>query len=215
MGLLRAMGPTLTVVLAAGACHQSPTPVATRNAAPVATLVPEPTPTPAPAPAPAPVAARTLEAATMPSELASPPSCKPAPKPETDHPCSVQALVSLPTDGSLIPFGDGSEGEVTWRGKLDPDDRDDLILLFHGTAGNWGEILFSAYLGCGNGGYAPVFGPDYALELLPTDREPSGYRRLRALSRNASHDHPGTITTELRFDASGCYSPVASATRAP
>ncbi len=203
MGLLRAMGPTLTVALAAGACRQSATPVATQSAAPVATQTS------------APVAARTPESAIMPSELASPPPCRPAPKPETNHPCSVQTLVSLPTDGSLIPYGDGSEGEVTWRGKLDPDDRDDLILLFHGTAGNWGEILFSAYLGCGNGGYAPVFGPDYALELLPTDPEPSGYRRLRAVSRNASHDHPGTITTELRFDASGCYSPVAGATGAP
>jgi hypothetical protein len=114
-----------------------------------------------------------------------------------------------------LAFADGSEGEVTWRGHLDADGRDDLVLVYHGTAGNWGEILFSAYLGCGDNRYAPVFGPDYALELAPADPEPSGTRRLRWVTRLASHDRPGTVTTELRLGSSGCYLPVDRARARP
>jgi hypothetical protein len=188
-------GAALALALAAEACHP--------NAPPVPKPVPVPSATPYTAARPAP------------SELPAPPRCEPSADAATNHPCAVQTGVSLPTDGSLIPFGDESEGEITWKGKLDPDDRDDLILLFHGTAGNWGEILYSAYVGCGNGHYAPVFGPDYALELVPADADPAGHRRLRWVSRNDSQERPDTITTELRFDASGCYVPVAPPNGAP
>jgi len=175
---------------ACGAAPPSPTITApTPTAPPVANLEAPPTTAPAP------------------SELPSPPRCEPSPRAASNHPCLVQTVVQLPSDGALIPFGDGSEGEVTWKGRLDADDRDDLILLFHGTAGNWGEILYSAYVGCGGGGYAPVFGPDYALELVPAEPDSSGHRRLRWVVRNESHAHPDTVTTELRFDASGCYAP--------
>jgi hypothetical protein len=153
--------------------------------------------------------------AVAPLVNAVPPHCEPSLNAGSNHPCSVQTTVSLPTDGSPVAFEDESEGEISWRGRLDSDERDDLILFFHGTAGNWGEILFSAYVGCGNGRYAPVFGPDYALELVPADQDAGGYRRLRWVTRIASNERPGTITTELRFDTSGCYVPLAPAKRAP
>ena len=166
----------------------------------------------APVSAAPPASAAPPTTAESPTAIPEPPACEPlAAGASGAHPCSVQATIALPFEGSPLRFEDGSEGEVTWRGRLDSDARDDLVLVYHGTAGNWGEVLFSAYVGCGDERYAPVFGPDYALELVPTNSDATGYRRLRWVTRLASHDKPGTIATELRFDASGCYLPVGKA----
>jgi hypothetical protein len=51
------------------------------------------------------------------------------------------------------------------RVDLNGDERKDLLLRFPGACGNHGECPIGIYLDCGEGSYARLWGPEYAVDL--------------------------------------------------
>ncbi|MDI1435124.1 hypothetical protein [Polyangium sorediatum] len=107
--------------------------------------------------------------------------------------------VSEPENGiTLTPDPGMGQKSIHFEGSLNGDRFPDLILSFNDTMGSTHECMSGVYLGCGEGEYLPVWGPEYAFDLKVTDTETAnGYRLIQHISRAGEFE---AIVTDLHFD---------------
>ena len=76
--------------------------------------------------------------------------------------------------------------EVVWRGGLDSDAAEDLLVRFPEACGNYGDCPHALYVACtgGEGGrYREVWAPDYALEIKFGEPGSDGWREVLRVQR--------------------------------
>ncbi|HVK67612.1 MAG TPA: hypothetical protein VM694_24170 [Polyangium sp.] len=104
------------------------------------------------------------------------------------------------TENTIWQTPDPGFGQMSihFAGSLNDDRFPDLIVYFNDTCGSTHECMRGVYLGCGEGEYLPVWGPEYASDMQPTDTETAnGYRRIRYTVRVSEYE---ASVVELSFD---------------
>ncbi|MDI1482062.1 hypothetical protein [Polyangium sp. y55x31] len=105
----------------------------------------------------------------------------------------------------MTPDPGSGEKSIHFTGSLNDDRFPDLIVYFNDTCGSTHECMRGVYLGCGEGEYLPVWGPEYAFDLKVTDTETAnGYRLIQHISRAGEFE---AIVDDLHFDGQS-YQPV-------
>jgi hypothetical protein len=102
----------------------------------------------------------------------------------------------------------GGEASLMWRGDLNKDGQDDLMLRFFELCGNEGECPWAVYAGCGEDRFVTVWGPDYSVQLeVSRAGAEQGWADLERTVRitTRKRDYPSKQT--LRFTR-GAYSPL-------
>jgi hypothetical protein len=139
-------------------------------------------------------------------------------------PLSPSELVSIEADsageGAVRVTGHAASAgpglaRITWRGHLNADEREDLLLHFVDDCGNWGECLSALYVSCGEGRYRAVLLPDYRLVLeVGPARDAASWRDLREVVRGASASDDSLHEIRWRFEPGGIvYRPVPGSER--
>ncbi|MDC0741028.1 hypothetical protein [Polyangium mundeleinium] len=121
----------------------------------------------------------------------------------------IERVPETENDTTLTPDSGFGHKSIHFAGSLNGDRFPDLIIYYNDTCGSTHECMCGVYLGCGNGEYLPVWGPEYAFELQVTDTETAnGYRLIRHISRAGEMD---AIVVDLHFDGQS-YQPVPQET---
>lgn len=150
---------------------------------------------------------------------ASPSKPAEAPPPSVEPPavCTQQETIAIAPAGqaelalSPDPFGMGPPRQG-WRGDLNGDGLDDLILIFPQACGNWGDCPHGVLAGCGRDRYATVWTPEYAVDLSAGAHRArvadADWQDLVELRRAGTPEKPDAESRTLRFDGSR-YQPVS------
>ncbi len=107
---------------------------------------------------------------------------------------STGAIVHLDTERSL---------RVEFGGKLDSDDHIDFIASIEGTCSSYGDCERMAFLGCGDGDFTPVYGPEYAMRLQAGTRDAHGNLILIKIERSGNAAEFELRTRDVRLGTTG------------
>lgn len=90
--------------------------------------------------------------------------------------CAAAHQFSKTAEGvALDPDPGFGAARIVWRGDLNGDDVEDLVLRFGDACSGHGECPHAVGAGCDSGGIDLVWGPEYAVELVP----PAGIGRTQ------------------------------------
>jgi hypothetical protein len=101
---------------------------------------------------------------------------------------------------------DPEYGKATREQELDLDGREpmDLHILWPENAGSDGAIMQGLYMACGDGLYAAVWGPDYAVSLKVREQRVNGWPEVIRSEKSGSPERPSLRSIPMRFEA-GMY----------
>ena len=103
----------------------------------------------------------------------------------------------------LTPDPGLGDAAPAWRGHLNTDGVEDLIVRFAEACGNYGECPFGVYVGCRAGRYVAVWGPDYTFDLKvredPTANADAAWRDLIQVERTGQIGNERADERLLRF----------------
>lgn len=106
-------------------------------------------------------------------------------------PCDPASLVRVSSDDDRLriePEAPFEPQSVHWRGDLNDDGQNDLILFF-GNCGSDGACMLGVYAGCGADAYAEILEPEYFRQLwISPYRDSSGWRQLLELGMKIDQD---------------------------
>jgi hypothetical protein len=99
----------------------------------------------------------------------------------------------------------GGEASLMWRGDLNADGREDLMLWFFELCGNAGECPWAVYAGCGEDNFVSVWGPEYTVQLeAPRAKVSQGWADLTRVMRITTTKRDYASRSTLRF-TNGAY----------
>ncbi|MDI3286152.1 hypothetical protein [Polyangium sp. 15x6] len=130
--------------------------------------------------------------------LAAVPERPPDPCSRTAELVRIARVPETENDLMLTPDPGFGQKTIHFAGSLNDDRFPDLIVYFNDTCGSTHECMRGVYLGCGEEKYLPVWGPEYAFDMRPTDTETAnGYRLIKHTARTGEYE---AIDVELHFD---------------
>jgi hypothetical protein len=107
----------------------------------------------------------------------------------------------------------GGEASLMWRGDLNADGEEDLMLRFFELCGNAGECPWAVYAGCGEDRYVSVWGPEYTVQLeAPSAKVRQGWADLTRIVRITTTQRDYASKSTLRF-SNGAYQTVRGSER--
>lgn len=131
-----------------------------------------------------------------------------------DSPCRGKETVRITLlepgpQGQVRLEPDPEYGQATREKELDLDGREpiDLHILWPGNAGSDGAIMQGLYMACGDGRYAAVWGPDYAISLQVRERRVDGWREVVRREQFGAPEHPSLRDIPMHF-VGGMYQDV-------
>lgn len=123
-----------------------------------------------------------------------------------DSPCRDKEKVRITLlqrgpQGQVRLEPDPEYGKATREQELDLDGHEplDLHILWPGNAGSDGAIMQSLYVACGDGSYAAVWGPDYAISLQVREQRANGWREVVRSEQFGAPEHPTLRDIPMRF----------------
>lgn len=92
---------------------------------------------------------------------------------------------------------------ITWTGNLNNDGFEDLIVRDPDACGNWGECPWAIYVGCADGTYVAVWGPEYTFEIRDPTPTGADWTRVIRIDRtgDAADDRAYEVPMDLRNGA--------------
>lgn len=109
---------------------------------------------------------------------------------------------TLGADGESI-----AGGVVSFRGALNGDSFEDLLVRYPESCSGYGECEHAAYFGCGDARFVRVYGPEYSVELSVQSSSVNGARTLEEVRRTDSAEDPGATRAVLRYDGTRYVGP--------
>ncbi|NTX33507.1 hypothetical protein HUA78_03570 [Myxococcus sp. CA033] len=130
----------------------------------------------------------------------------PAPTASASGPCARDETFRITTVGkgtrpALQVEPDPGHGKALRAAEVDLDGRgqQDLYVVFPTDAGSDGATVQALYVHCSGDRYAPVWGPEYTLELKPLDTRTQGWRDVVHREKGGTLDAPTTKRVTMRF----------------
>jgi hypothetical protein len=124
-----------------------------------------------------------------------------------EHPCKSKERVRITPLGpepeqALQLDPDPGYGRALRSGTPDLDGREpeDLYILFPESFGSDGAQMQALYVGCGEGLFAPVWGPEYTLGLKVLDTRIHGWREVLRREKEEGVTRPSTTRYWMRFE---------------
>jgi hypothetical protein len=92
-------------------------------------------------------------------------------------------------------------GKAIREQELDLDGREprDLHILWPGSEGSDGVLMQGLFMACGDGLYAAVWGPEYAVSLQVRERRVNGWREVIRGEKAGTPDEPSLRHTPMHF----------------
>ncbi|MCP3162567.1 hypothetical protein [Myxococcus qinghaiensis] len=167
----------------------------------------------------APAKAQGSGGTTAPATAQGPGSTTPAPS--SAGPCSRDETFRITTVGkgkqpTVQVEPDPGYGKALRAAEVDLDGRgqQDLYVIFPTEAGSDGATMQALYVHCSGDRYAPVWGPEYTLELKPLDTRTQGWRDVVHREKSGTLDAPTVKRVTMRFQGD-TYQDAATETEKP
>ncbi|WP_163865188.1 hypothetical protein [Myxococcus eversor] len=129
-----------------------------------------------------------------------------APTASPAGPCSRDETFRITTVGkgkqpTVQVEPDPGYGKALRAAEVDLDGRgqQDLYVIFPAEAGSDGATMQALYVHCSGDRYAPVWGPEYTLELKPLDTRTQGWRDVVHREKSGTLDAPKVKRVTMRF----------------
>ncbi|MFY2560796.1 hypothetical protein ACN469_24540 [Corallococcus terminator] len=126
--------------------------------------------------------------------------------PSSPGPCSRDETFRISTVGkgakpTVQVEPDPGYGKALRAAEVDLDGRgqQDLYVIFPTDAGSDGATMQALYIHCSGDRYAPVWGPEYTLELKPLDTRTQGWRDVVHREKGGTLDAPTVKRVTMRF----------------
>lgn len=136
-------------------------------------------------------------------------------------PCSRDETFRITTVGkgtrpTVQVEPDPGYGKALRAAEVDLDGRgqQDLYVIFPTDAGSDGATMQALYVHCSGDRYAPVWGPEYTLELKPLDTRTQGWRDVVHREKSGTLDAPKVKRVTMRFQGD-TYQDVSTETEKP
>ncbi|HVK69040.1 MAG TPA: hypothetical protein VM694_31500 [Polyangium sp.] len=124
----------------------------------------------------------------------------------------IERVPETENELTLTPNPGFGQKTTHFEGSLNDDRYPDLIVYFNDTCGSTHECMRGVYLGCGEGEYLPVWGPEYTFAMQPSEFPTSnGYRLIKQTDRTSEYE---ASVVDLHFDGRS-YQPVPPPKTAP
>lgn len=161
-----------------------------------------------------PLLALVAACATPPPPPPPAPVVAPAPPPPPPHPCdagAVRAAVAIQPDGTTVEVtperGEYMMGRLVWRGHVDGDQRQDVLVRDKEACDAWGSCPYWLYVACADGAFAAAAHLPSAQEVRVTPAEDAAWSALTARLRVVSPQADQTRVEVWRLGPDGRYAP--------
>lgn len=143
-----------------------------------------------------------------------PPAPVVAPATPPPHPCdtdAIRAAVVIQADGTTVEVtperGEYMMGRLVWRGHVDEDKRQDVLVRDKEACDAWGSCPYWLYVACTDGAFAAAAHIPSAQEVRVTPAKDAAWSALTARLRIVSPQADQTRVEVWQLGPDGRYAP--------